>query len=578
MISMFTLSSVISVGAEPASGQVLVWSDEFDGTSLNTSNWVYDVGYGYWGNEELEYYRSGTNNIVVKDGALAITAKKESYGGASYTSGRITTYNKQSFQYGTIEARIKMPVGQGLWPAFWMLSNSASWPDGGEIDIMEHINSETVAYGTAHDWNGGNTKSQGGTFYNVDVTEYHVYTIQWTEEYIKWFVDDKQYYEVDISMDNTFFPNKEVFHEPYYLLLNVAVGGTWPGDPVNSSFPGTMYVDYVRVYQDSDEPIDPEEPTDPDDASYPTWNANTVYNTGDRVAYEGKIYEAKYWTQGNNPSTSSGDWSVWTYIGDISAESVAATGITLYKDGASVANNGSVSVTDADVAMSFTAAVTPDNATNKNYTITVSNSAVASVSGTTATVTPANATEDTSVVITATSEDGSYKASYTVNIDYTEPVVEPTSDVFVFKINDSNVLYANQNLKFPVDAPAQFVDGKTLVPLRAIGSAVGIEDLVFDSDTFEITFTGYDGYTVEMTVDSTECTLTKGGVSQTISITAPVLIDGITMLPLRDATALVGGTVKFDDLGTTDTGYVVVSGGTFEDADVAGYIAAYEAI
>jgi len=162
-------------------------------------------------------------------------------------------------------------------------------------------------------------------------------------------------------------------------------------------------------------------------------------------------------------------------------------------------------------------------------------------------------------------------------LDISEPEPE-TSDVFVFKINDNNVLYANQNMKFAVDEPAQLVGGKTLVPLRAISSAVGIDDLIFDSETFEITFTGYDGYTIEMTVGSTVCTLTKDGVSMDITITAPVLIDGITMLPLRDATALVGGTVKFDDLGTTGTGYVVVSGGTFEDADVAGYIDAYEAI
>jgi len=314
------------------------------------------------------------------------------------------------------------------------------------------------------------------------------------------------------------------------------------------------------------------------------WESGSVYTKGMQVVCEGKIYEAQWWTQGDKPTTSTS--GAWKYIGeagsDIVDPTVPATGIVLYKDGAAVVTGGSINVTDADAAMSFTAAILPDNATNKNYTITVSDSAVASVRGTTATVTPANATEDTSVVITAKSEDGAYVVSYTVNIDYTEPVIpdpEPVADdVFVFKINDSNVLYANQNMKFAVDAPAQFVGGKTLVPLRAIGSAVGIDDLVFDSETFEITFTGYDGYKVEMKVGSTECKLTKGSSSMTIQIVAPVLINGITMLPLRDATALVGGTVKFDDLGTTDTGYVVVSGGTFEDADVAGYIAAYEAV
>jgi len=157
-----------------------------------------------------------------------------------------------------------------------------------------------------------------------------------------------------------------------------------------------------------------------------------------------------------------------------------------------------------------------------------------------------------------------------------EPDPEPTeADVFVFKINDNNVLYANQNVKFPVDAPAQLVGGKTLVPLRAIGSAVGIDDLAYSGN--KITFTGFDGYAIEMTIGSTVCTLTKGGTSMNVTIAAPVLINGITMLPLRDATNLVGGTVKFEDLGTTDRGYVIVSAGTFDDADVAGYIEAYEA-
>jgi len=149
------------------------------------------------------------------------------------------------------------------------------------------------------------------------------------------------------------------------------------------------------------------------------------------------------------------------------------------------------------------------------------------------------------------------------------------NDVFVFKINDNNVLYANQNVKFPVDAPAQLVGGKTLVPLRAIGSAVGIDDLAYSGN--KITFTGFDGYAIEMTIGSTVCTLTKDGTSMNVTIAAPVLINGITMLPLRDATNLVGGTVKFEDLGTTDRGYVIVSAGTFDDADVAGYIEAYEA-
>jgi len=205
----------------------------------------------------------------------------------------------------------------------------------------------------------------------------------------------------------------------------------------------------------------------------------------------------------------------------------------------------------------------------------------ASISAKTSTsVTIAATTVDSIVTVRALAADGTELGWFDVYVTTSEGTVDPEpteSDVFVFKINDNNVLYANQNVKFPVDAPAQLVDGKTLVPLRAISSAVGIEDLVFDSKTFEITFTGFDGYKVAMKVGSTDCTLTKNGASMTIQIAAPVLIDGITMLPLRDATNLVGGTVKFTDMGTTDTGYVVVSAGTFDDADVVGYVNAYEA-
>lgn len=261
ILSFFTAAALVSTFfAMPANAvnEKLIWSDEFDGSSLNTNNWVYDVGYGYWGNNELEYYRSGTNNIKVEDGCLAITAKKESYGGANYTSGRITTCRKQLFKYGTIEARIKMPAGQGLWPAFWMLGETTSWPNGGEIDIMEHINRENTIYGTGHDWNNGNTVSKGGQFNNIDVTQFHLYKIDWTSEAITWYIDDKEYFTLDISEDNGYFPNTEVFHEPYYLLLNLAVGGDWPGNPVDSSFPSTMYVDYVRVYENAE--TEPEPP------------------------------------------------------------------------------------------------------------------------------------------------------------------------------------------------------------------------------------------------------------------------------------------------------------------------------
>ncbi|MBQ6569788.1 MAG: Ig-like domain-containing protein, partial [Clostridia bacterium] len=164
-----------------------------------------------------------------------------------------------------------------------------------------------------------------------------------------------------------------------------------------------------------------------DSSAIPNWDADTTYFKDDQVVYEGKIYRAKWWTQNEIPGSNT--WGAWEYVGEASANNVAATGITLYKNGEAVANNGSTTVSGTASALSFTAAVTPENATNKNFTITVSNSSVASVSGTTATVTPANAAADTSVTITATSADGGFTARYTVNIDVEEqPEPEPEPD------------------------------------------------------------------------------------------------------------------------------------------------------
>lgn len=238
------------------SGYTVAWADEFDGTALKTSNWVYDTGTGSsgWGNNELEYYTNRTNNVSVADGCLKITAVKESYNGSAWTSGRIKTLGKQSFTYGKIQARVKMPNGAGLWPAFWMLGTNigtATWPNCGEIDIMEHVNSESKVYGTIHWDNGGyvswgqNTLSNYWNNFSVDVTQWHVYEIVWTSSSIKWYVDGVQYMGADIGVNST-----EEFQKPFFILFNLAVGGNWPGSP-DSSTPtsSSMYVDYVRVYK-----------------------------------------------------------------------------------------------------------------------------------------------------------------------------------------------------------------------------------------------------------------------------------------------------------------------------------------
>src|SRR5262245_59638731 len=226
----------------------LVWSDEFNGTSVDRNNWSFEVGGGGWGNHELEYYTNG-NNASVANGALVIEAREENVGGMSYTSSRMVTRGKREFTYGRVEARIALPSGQGLWPAFWMLGaniGTVGWPACGETDIMEHINSDTVTYGTIH-WDAGGHASYGGSASVSNVGAYHVYAIEWTPASIKWFVDGVQFVEANI-LNNV--NSTEEFHRPFFVLLNLAVGGDWPGPPNGSTvFPARLFVDYVRAYQ-----------------------------------------------------------------------------------------------------------------------------------------------------------------------------------------------------------------------------------------------------------------------------------------------------------------------------------------
>ena len=236
------------------SGYNLVWEEEFDGSSLDLSVWNYETGASGWGNNESQYYRSGNKNAELDQGYLRITAKEETHLGAPYTSARLTTQGKESFQYGRIDIRAKVPHGQGVWPALWMLGDnfsSAGWPTCGEIDIMELIggdgyNDRTV-YGTAH-WSnngshaeyGGNRSLPLGEKFN---DEFHVFSIVWNSSSIKWYVDNSLYHTMNTA-------SLSAFQNKFFFILNIAVEGNWPG-PVGPStqFPQYMLVDYIRVFQ-----------------------------------------------------------------------------------------------------------------------------------------------------------------------------------------------------------------------------------------------------------------------------------------------------------------------------------------
>jgi beta-glucanase (GH16 family) len=226
----------------------LVWSDEFNYNGLpDTLKWGNETGFVR--NNELQYYtRQRLENSRVINGNLLIIGRKESYKNANYTSASLVTDGKSSWTYGKIEARMKLPKGQGMWPAFWMLGqniHAVGWPECGEIDIMEHINNEDLLHGTLH-WFDQKHVSSGGTT-PCDVTKYHIYSVEWDKESIKLMLDGKKYWELNIKDG---INSTEEFHKPHYIILNLAIGGDWPKNPdQTTAFPDTIYIDYVRAYQ-----------------------------------------------------------------------------------------------------------------------------------------------------------------------------------------------------------------------------------------------------------------------------------------------------------------------------------------
>jgi beta-glucanase (GH16 family) len=261
----------------PADGWTLIWADEFNGPNINTSNWQHQTGDSGWGNNELQYYTdrttgaNSTRNSWVENGCLVIQALRENYEGRVFTSARITSADMQSFQYGKLEARIKLPTGQGMWPAFWMMPDNYQlwgWPICGEIDIMESINAATDTFGALHygaAWPGHESASADyteGTPGNwTDFSEdFHIFTLQWTPTRMSWLVDGNAY----LTFGNWWSssgPYPEPFDKRFHFIMNIAVGGNWPRSEacpgcsasdtswITATFPQQMLFDWVRVYK-----------------------------------------------------------------------------------------------------------------------------------------------------------------------------------------------------------------------------------------------------------------------------------------------------------------------------------------
>ncbi len=257
-----TLTVADNSPVSPGDTLTLVWSDEFDDDKLDPSAWYFESGdgsqYGIpgWGNNELQWYLP--DSAQLEDGLLVITARREQSNDKEYTSARINTRDRFAFRYGRIEARIRLPGGQGIWPAFWLLPQDfayGGWAASGEIDIMEAINlgasGGNTVHGTIHyggEWPNNVFTGDSYVVASDATSDFHLYAVEWDETEIRWYVDDVMY-AMQNAWSSTAAPFPAPFDQPFYILLNVAVGGNWPGPPnAGTEFPVTMEVDFVRVY------------------------------------------------------------------------------------------------------------------------------------------------------------------------------------------------------------------------------------------------------------------------------------------------------------------------------------------
>jgi beta-glucanase (GH16 family) len=254
---------LVALPARPATNWKLIWSDEFNGaahTPPNAGKWTYDLGNGGWGNGELEIYTKKAENVS-QDGKGRLIIRAVKTGPGTYTSARMKTQGKFTVRYGKIAARMKIPHGQGMWPAFWMLGadiKSAGWPACGEIDVMENIGKEPwIVHGTIHGPGYSGSKGIGHPYALPDGVplsdDFHVYAVEWSPDAITFLLDDRPYFTVaphDLPAGTHW-----VYNRPFFLLLNLAVGGHWPGNPDSTTqFPQELLVDWLRVWQKADGP------------------------------------------------------------------------------------------------------------------------------------------------------------------------------------------------------------------------------------------------------------------------------------------------------------------------------------
>lgn len=260
----------LTAAPRDCTAQTLVWQDNFNGETLDADKWTYDLGDGCriglcgWGNSELQTYTRSPENVRVRNGRLIIEARREALDGRAFTSARLKTEGRMHFRYGTLEARIKLPrVGNGLWPAYWMLGTIGNWPARGEIDLLEAGNAGAIAdgvverrIGAAVHWDYQGSQADYGRDYTHPVPlggEYHVYRMTWDPQFIRVSIDGTQYFEFAIS--DIEGASLHEFHRPQFLLLNLAVGGNYTGihtpEGVTAPLPGRMEIDYIRLYQNN---------------------------------------------------------------------------------------------------------------------------------------------------------------------------------------------------------------------------------------------------------------------------------------------------------------------------------------